>query len=108
MSGPDAGADTPAAAPEVDPAPPVVVDGEPLVGCGGTEGWLPSVMPSGIDSDFADEARETFEALLADPELSGEFELTFVRRPLTLDRPLGDRAVLDGSVWPPRAVPVSR
>ena len=77
-SGTDSTPDSTAAAPGVESPPVVVVDGEPLVGCGGGEGWPPSVMASGIESDFTDEARETFEALLADPQLSGELELTFL------------------------------
>ncbi|MCW2814871.1 MAG: hypothetical protein JWN84_2326 [Nocardioides sp.] len=60
-------------------APVVMVGDEPMVSCGGPEGWAPSVMAEGIESDFDEaEARQAFTDLLADPEMAGELELSFL------------------------------
>ena len=72
-------------APSSSSAPPAVeapiemVGDEPAVSCGGPQGWAPSQMADGIESDFdGAEAREAFTELLADPQLAGELELTFL------------------------------
>ncbi len=56
-----------------------LVDGEPLLTCGGGSGWPAEAMTDGIASSFDDaEARETFAELLDDPEVGGELSLSFL------------------------------
>lgn len=55
------------------------VDGEVQVGCGSGSSWSPAVMADGVPGVVErDVVVEAFRELLADPELSGELELSFL------------------------------
>lgn len=58
---------------------PVATDEDVLVSCGGDEGWPPSVMSEGVPGLLDEaEATATFQAILDDPQLSQEAELSIL------------------------------
>lgn len=60
-------------------APFVVEFGAPSVSCGGSPGWPPSIMADGVPAPLSDEEMVgIFRALLADPEVNGELQLSFL------------------------------
>ena len=91
------------------PAPtdlPVVMhDGQVEVGCGGPEGWPPSVMAHGLSGVLTvAEVTDAFTELLANPKYSGELSLSFLKEgPLHTDwrvlRADGNRYTLGLGRW---------
>ena len=62
-----------------DTTVPGITDEDALVSCGGDEGWPPSVMAEGVPGLLDEaEATETFQAILDDPQLSQEAELSIL------------------------------
>jgi hypothetical protein len=61
------------------PSPFLVKDGEVEVGCGGSEGWPPSVMKAGLPGVLTQTQVEgAFTDLLANPKYRAELELSFL------------------------------
>lgn len=80
---------------------------EVMVACGGTEGWPPSVMTTGLPQVLTDdEATSTFQAMLDDPELRPELELSLFRNGVDVEwrvlRDGGDSLMLGLGTWTDR------
>lgn len=65
--------------PEAPPHPVTTISGDPIVSCGGDDGWPASVMSAGVPGLLDEaEARDTFRRILQDPRLAGETELSLL------------------------------
>lgn len=81
-----------------------MVGDEVMVACGGSDGWPPSIMATGIPNVLSDaEVSGTFQAMLDDPELRPELELSLFRDGVDVDwrvlRDGGDSLTLGLGNW---------